>query len=105
MFLPARKYTLVLAVVAVSVALPAAVLRLISWTWGTSWAVADMWGMIQWASIFALTLTMPVSCVWMVIAAAKKQWKALGILVAALIIPALSWIAGALTNFKILNSG
>jgi hypothetical protein len=105
MFLPARKYTVVLAVIAGFVAIPAAVLRLISWTWGTSWELADIWGTIQWASIFALALTLPVSCVWMIIALVKKQWKALVILVAALMIPVLAWIAGALTNFKILDSG
>jgi hypothetical protein len=105
MFLPARKYTVVLAVIASSVAIPAAMLRLISSIWGTSWDLADIWGMIQWASIFALTLTIPVSCVWVVIAVGKKEWKTLGILVVALIIPVLAWVAGALTNFKILNSG
>ena len=105
MFLPARKYAVVLAVIAVSVAIPAAVLRLIASLWGTSWNLADIWGMFQWASIFALTLTIPVSCVWMIIAVVKKQWKALGILVAALVVPVLAWIAGALINFKILNSG
>jgi hypothetical protein len=41
----------------------------------------------------------------MIIAIAKKQWMALVILVAALMIPVLAWIAGALTNFKILDSG
>ena len=105
MFHPARKYTLVLAVIAAAVAVPAAVLRLISWIWGTPWNLADVWGMIQWVSIFALTLTMPVSCVWLITAALKKQWRALGILGVAVIIPVLAWIAGALTNFKILNSG
>jgi len=105
MFLPARKYTVVLAVIAGSVALPAAVLRLISWTWGTSWAVADIWGMIQWASIFALSLTLPVTCVWMIISVVKRQWKTLGILAVAVTIPVLAWIAGALTNFRILDSG
>src|SRR4051812_45837772 len=101
MFLRARKYTLVLAVIAGVVAIPAAVLRLIAWAWGTSWDVADIWGMIQWTSIFVLTLTIPVSCVWMVIAVVKKQWRALGILVAALMIPVLAWIAGFLTNFNV----
>jgi hypothetical protein len=105
MFHPARKYTVVLALIAGSVAILAAVFRLISWTWGTSWDVADIWGMVQWASIFALTLTLPVSCVWMIISAFKKEWKTLGILVVAVMIPVLAWIAGALTNFKILNSG
>jgi hypothetical protein len=105
MFLPARTYAVVLAVIAVFVAIPAAVLRLTASLWGTSWDLADMGGMFQWASIFALTLTIPVSCVWMIIAVMKKAWKALGMLVAALIIPVLAWIAGALTNFKILNSG
>jgi hypothetical protein len=105
MILPARKYTVVLAVVAGSVAIPAAVVRLVSWAWGTSWAVADTWGMIQWASIFALTLTLPVSCVWMIIALVKKEGKALTVLMAAILIPVLAWIAGALTNFRILNSG
>src|SRR5262245_33005172 len=105
MFRAARKYTLVLALIAGSVAMLAAVFRLIAWAWGTSWDVADVWGMVQWASIFALALTLPASCVWMIISAFKKDWKTLGILVVAVIIPVLAGIAGALTNFKILNSG
>jgi hypothetical protein len=105
MFLPARNYTIILAIIAGSVAILAAVFRLISWTWGTSWGVADTWGMIQWASVFLLTLTMPLSFVWMIISALKKEWKTLGILIIAMTIPVLAWIAGALTNFKILNSG
>jgi len=105
MFLPARRYTSVLAVIAASVAIPAAALRLLAYTWGTSWELADIWGMIQWASVFALVLTIPVSGVWMILAAMKKQWKALGILAGALMIPVLARIAGVLTNFRILDSG
>jgi hypothetical protein len=98
-YLPARKYALILAAIMGSVAIPAALLRL------TPWEFADTWGRIQWASIFLLTLTLPVSFGWLIVAAFKKQWKAVQILVAALLIPVLAWIAGMSTNFKILDSG
>jgi hypothetical protein len=105
MFVAARRYTVVLAVIAASGAIPAAALRLVSLSWGTSWGLADTWGMIQWASIFLLMLTLPASFVWLIMAVVKQRWDSLWLLLVAFWIPLLAFFVGGLTNFKILNSG
>lgn len=52
-----------------------------------------------------LSLTLPVSLIWGIIAAVEKEWKAGGYLALALFVPLLAMFAALVINFKVMDSG
>jgi hypothetical protein len=53
------------------------------------------------SAVFALTV--PVSLVWMVIAAMKKKWNSVGHLAAAAALPVITFAATAAANWPVLK--
>ena len=88
------KYLISLVIVAAAILLPGVIAR----GAGASIDTLAPLAAIQMFALLAFLLTIPASLVMGVIAAVKKEWKKMGLMIAGLCLPWLTWCAAAWTN-------
>jgi hypothetical protein len=88
------KYLIALLVVSAVILLPGAIARLA----GASIDVLAPLAAIQMFTTLAYFLTTPASLIMGVIAAVKKEWKKMGMMIGGVCLPLLTWCMAALIN-------